>query len=908
MVDVFVNYRTLDAGYGSSACYELLSERFGKKRVFRDCVNIRPGERYPDVIRRALEETRVLLVLIGPRWLAPDPSAAGGGRRLVDREEDWVRREIRRALARGIHVIPVLLDGADLPDAAELPDDIRELTNHQVEYVRQRTLGEDVARLAERIVEVVPDLDAPDAGGQVDQSLDAAARELRLAVRARLDAEIARRSLKRPEPIPLRWVRTSRPVRSRSKTLRSELPPAGGVKDLVRYFLRTGRQQLVVLGPPGAGKSGLALLLARSLLDVWPAGEHVPVLLPLSAWRPTIDLRDWMVQHIQELGTRHSDGHRLGKAVAARLVAEGRVMPVLDGLDELPAPLHADAVQEIEAKMEGTAPLLLTCRVDEYETTVWTTGRRLTRADAVEVTAVAPDEAIEYLLSSSVEGDDRWDEVFDVLRREPESALAGALSSPLMLYLAATAYRAGVTDPETLLKFTGQAEIETHLLESYLPAVYSARSASRYGPERARRYLGVFARRMKRDGTFDFAWWQLDSVVTGLMVGLAFGGVWGWFFSVLFGLWAGVAAGLLAGSLIYGVHVRFRAKLRQVYVTEDAPHGPKTTFPRYRLIGVLLGLVVACVTGAGVSALMTGALGAGPQTAWHYAVRVGGGSGAATLLGSAWGAYHISRTWLWLTRRLPWRPMRFLEEAHGLGVLRQTGAVYQFRHNRLQEQLSGGVPRSPSRSVYGTRRATRLRKLLLPLVPGVTQVVLTMAGLIGLGVFYANSSTQVLLSYRTGDRPGHYTPCVPDLTPGTGGCAPQDPVWTWTLPRGASQYTVLAPKTSRDSSIIRWDGALAVSGCATSSVEVTLTLGEHTMEPFTLAGDGFWPFKGSLQDKAPLSQAVRLKDEPVSLALRRLDENACDLEFSWTRPGLIADGLDPVRTRLGITTASADSP
>ncbi|RST15439.1 toll/interleukin-1 receptor domain-containing protein [Streptomyces sp. WAC05374] len=907
MIDIFVNYRTLDAGYGSAACHEMLSTRFGKDRVFFDCENILPGERYPDAIRRALEETRVLLVLIGPRWLAPDPSAPDGGRRLVDREDDWVRREIRRALARDIAIIPVLLDGAELPPPDVLPKDIRDLTNHQSAEVRRRFLAEDVRRLAERIAGLIPGADAPGPGRRADPVLDDAAVALREAVLKRLDEEITRRSLKRPEPIPLRWVRTKRPVRSRSEVLHNELPPAGDLRDLAAYFGGPRRGHLVVLGLPGAGKSALALLLARSLLDVWPAGEHVPVLLPLSAWRPTVDLRDWMVRNVQELLTGQTEEHRSGKTVAAQLVAEGRVMPVLDGLDELPVPLHADAVQQIEAKTEAAAPLLLACRAEEYETIVRTTGERLTRADAVELTEVRPGEAIAYLLWSSVDGDERWTGVVDVLRTDPQSPLARSFTSPLMLHLARTAYRAAVTDPGKLLTYTEQDELETHLLESYLPAVYDKRSRSRYGPERAKRYLEVVARRMRRDGTFDFAWWQLDSVVTGLVVGLAFGGVCGWFFTALFGATAGALAGLLTGTVSYGVHVRFRAKLRQVYVTQDAHHGPRATFPRYRLIGVLLGLVVACATGAGVSTWMSGTLGAEPRTAWHYAVRVGGAYGVATLLGSAWGSYQVTRTWLWLTRRLPWRPMRFLEEAHALGVLRQTGAVHQFRHNRLQEQLSGGAPRPSRRSVYGTRRATRPRKLLLPVVPGVAQVALVLGGLIGMGVFYAGTSNAVLLSYRSGDRPAHDTPCVPDLNPGGGGCAPQDPVWTWTLPRGAARSTVLVPRTPEEASVIAWDGAVSVSGCAASSVEVRLTVGDRPQEPFTLTDGGFWPFKGSLEDRSPLSGAVLLKGEPVSVTLRRLDDKPCDLEFGWTRPGLVADGLHPVRQRLGITAAARGS-
>jgi hypothetical protein len=55
---------------------------------------------------------------------------------------------------------------------------------------------------------------------------------------------------------------------------------------------------------------------------------------------------------------------------------------------------------------------------------------------------------------------------------------------------------------------------------------------------------------------------------------------------------------------------------------------------------------------------------------------------------SAWGWFLVTRLWLCGTGRLPWRLMAFLEEAHRRGVLRQTGALYEFRHARLQERLA----------------------------------------------------------------------------------------------------------------------------------------------------------------------------------------------------------------------------
>jgi hypothetical protein len=65
---------------------------------------------------------------------------------------------------------------------------------------------------------------------------------------------------------------------------------------------------------------------------------------------------------------------------------------------------------------------------------------------------------------------------------------------------------------------------------------------------------------------------------------------------------------------------------------------------------------------------------------------------------SAWGVWLVlSRIWLPLTGRLPWPIVAFLADAHHRGVLRQAGAVYQFRHVRLQDYLTQQVVANPSR-------------------------------------------------------------------------------------------------------------------------------------------------------------------------------------------------------------------
>ncbi|GAB3905152.1 hypothetical protein GCM10029964_099980 [Kibdelosporangium lantanae] len=73
--------------------------------------------------------------------------------------------------------------------------------------------------------------------------------------------------------------------------------------------------------------------------------------------------------------------------------------------------------------------------------------------------------------------------------------------------------------------------------------------------------------------------------------------------------------------------------------------------------------------------------------AFGLVVGLGLGAGVGLSL-TAWGQWLVlGRLWLPLTGRMPWRVMAFLEDACRRGVLRQAGAVYQFRHARLQEHL-----------------------------------------------------------------------------------------------------------------------------------------------------------------------------------------------------------------------------
>jgi hypothetical protein len=158
VVEIFVSYRRDADAYAAAGIFSRLAARFGPDHVFRDCDSMAPGALYPGKIRTALDRCRVVVAVIGPRWLdATDDT----GRR-IDNPKDWVRIELSEALRRGIPVIPVVLDETVLPGRSDLPSDIGNLALSQSFQVRHNHLDEDVARLAGHLEHYVPDSVKPE--------------------------------------------------------------------------------------------------------------------------------------------------------------------------------------------------------------------------------------------------------------------------------------------------------------------------------------------------------------------------------------------------------------------------------------------------------------------------------------------------------------------------------------------------------------------------------------------------------------------------------------------------------------------------------------------------------------------------------------------------------------------------
>ncbi|WP_158609817.1 toll/interleukin-1 receptor domain-containing protein [Micromonospora sp. CV4] len=170
MSEIFINYRSDDDSYAAPLLDNHLRTVFGDGNVFKDSRSIEAGTDFPPRLWSALMGSRLLLVLIGKRWLTLTDASS---RRRIDHPDDYVRREIEAALLAGIRVIPVLLDGAKLPRVDDLPVTVRGLTTRQAMHLRQRESEIDLPAIVNELskwvrpikgtTEGVPDQAAPSA-------------------------------------------------------------------------------------------------------------------------------------------------------------------------------------------------------------------------------------------------------------------------------------------------------------------------------------------------------------------------------------------------------------------------------------------------------------------------------------------------------------------------------------------------------------------------------------------------------------------------------------------------------------------------------------------------------------------------------------------------------------------------
>lgn len=162
---IFVSYRRNDAEGEAGRLYDDLVEMFGDGSVFMDVAGITFGRDFRKAIEDHIATCGALLAIIGPTWVdAKDES----GRRRLDEPGDFVRMETTSALKRDVPVIPVLVRGAKMPRADQLPDDLKELAYRNCVEVTHARWKSDIRILGKALGNILgepKDMTAGTGGG-----------------------------------------------------------------------------------------------------------------------------------------------------------------------------------------------------------------------------------------------------------------------------------------------------------------------------------------------------------------------------------------------------------------------------------------------------------------------------------------------------------------------------------------------------------------------------------------------------------------------------------------------------------------------------------------------------------------------------------------------------------------------
>ncbi|MFE9429094.1 tetratricopeptide repeat protein [Kitasatospora sp. NPDC006697] len=358
-------------------------------------------------------------------------------------------------------------------------------------------------------------------------------------------AEAAARALDDPDPMPVRWrLAVGGEVMDHPANVFDgpRLPTGSSdrIADVAAGFRHLRRRRLVIVGGPGAGKTTLAVQLLLELLAgrKLPGNreEPVPVLLSVADWDTARfpRMHEWLAWRLgQDYPGMRAPG--LGVDVPRALAARSEILPVLDGLDELPRQARVSVVAALNRSLSAADQLILTSRTAEYAEAVADVGDVLTSAAVIEAEPLGPEAVAAYLHTClPPQPGPVWEAVLSGLRgphsaASPAGILATTCSLPLGLWLVRATYLVTRTDPTPLLegRFPTPAALRAHLFDQLIPAAIASkpptsnagepfRPRRHHEAERMRRQLGYLAWHLTNprnsDGTArtrDFAWWRL---------------------------------------------------------------------------------------------------------------------------------------------------------------------------------------------------------------------------------------------------------------------------------------------------------------------------------------------------------------------------------------------------------------
>lgn len=561
------------------------------------------------------------------------------------------------------------------------------------------------------------------------------------------------------EAMLLRWQEVG------DHTVQGSLATAG------EYFRSLPAGRLVIMGTPGSGKTVLASQLLLQLLEPSAAATgasdsaagaarwRVPVWVPLTSYYPPDDLASrndeqvhahfqaWFVEQI-------TAATRLQPKTVLALVASGRLLPVLDGLDEM---LPSDSRLVVRALNTALDPVVITTRIGDYaQLAAGDQGQVLVDARHIVLQPLAAEAVGEYLVArypTPSGGVDRWQPVRDSLAT-PGHWLQSFLGRPWHLYLVTTNFDQTDTDPADLLT-VGPERVTMTLLSGLVPAITRhnhtatergwtsqrieawltalATHINRSGPSRTAialpetwrlagawprwvlpGFLGAGAVSTGVIGVYTRHWWLIGLALNIALLGpltarrfarvgrldlhksvfrqLAKSVAGGLAFGLTFGLTIWLMT-RLTFELVYALAFGLVCGLGYGLAGDPLPVRPSKVIRQALSYTVALGLAGGLASGLvfGLAFGLEFGLALGLKAGLGFGLGSGLVSGLGLGYGWVWLRYFLGVMWAARRGACPERLARFLDWALDNGLMRQTGLLLEFRHRELLDWYAGNA-------------------------------------------------------------------------------------------------------------------------------------------------------------------------------------------------------------------------
>ncbi|MCD4687140.1 MAG: TIR domain-containing protein [Anaerolineae bacterium] len=472
-------------------------------------------------------------------------------------------------------------------------------------------------------------------------------------------------------------------------------------------FRKTGRA-LLILGAPGSGKTMTLLELASDLLDEAETQTRlpVPVVLNLASWaeqRPA-DLAEWLIERLfMEYG--------VPRKLSARWIADGDLLFLLDGLDEVSADHRAACVTAINAFWRAhdfTDNGIVVCsRIDEYNDLT----ARLHLEHAITLQPVPFPQAAKYLDDLGAD----WADLRAAIEDDP--VLREFTTSPLLLNIMAVAYR-GIPRAQ-ITGFADPADQKRDLFNRYIDhRLREDKAHPKYPHKDTRHYLAWLGKKMVENDLIVFEieslqphWsnekltmdkintkerlhWSWPRARTGLTIGLGIGLAFGLFAILIGTLGAGLGVGLLVG-LITGLGVGLFAGLvamlgmglgtGKIELRGTMNQGIRASMQSAFVAGCIFGSANGLVIGlfAGLISGPIGGLIIGLIVALVFGLAAGLDYGSRAVI-----RHLILRRMFYRNGDAPLNYAEFLQYTSSRHLTRQVGGGFIFRHRMLMEHFA----------------------------------------------------------------------------------------------------------------------------------------------------------------------------------------------------------------------------